>query len=121
MPVRSLTSPVLKWPDAPKVRQALTNWVEKIIRERPDIIRIGYFGSYARGDWGVGSDLDLIIILEDSEKPFEERAGEFDNAELPVPVDTLVYTRKEWQALKDKRNFFRRLKNEAVWVYLPKS
>ena len=29
--------------------------------------KIVLFGSYARGDWGVGSDLDLVIILDSSD------------------------------------------------------
>ncbi len=63
MPVRSLSSSVLKWPDHESVSQKLRVWVEEILRNRTDIVSVGYFGSYARGDWGVGSDLDLLIIV----------------------------------------------------------
>ncbi len=118
MPVRSLTSPVLKWPDATTVIKALKLWVEKVINSRPDVVRIGYFGSYARGDWGVGSDLDLVIILQNSDQPFEKRAAEFNALELPVPTDILVYTQEEWQPPKAQRKFFRTLAQEAVWVFL---
>ena len=63
MPVRSLNTPVLKWPDKNTVDQAVRSWsIEQALR-RPELKRIGYFGSYARGDWGVGSDLDLIAVL----------------------------------------------------------
>jgi predicted nucleotidyltransferase len=41
------------------------------------VLEIGYFGSYARGDWGVGSDVDLIVIVAESELPRERRAVEF--------------------------------------------
>ena len=116
MPVRSLTSPVLKWPDAPAVRRALQHWVEKLVKNRSDLTRIGYFGSYPWGDWGVGSDLDLIIILAKSNQPFERRATEFDTLELPVPVDILVYTQAEWQGLKE-RKFFQTMAREAIWIY----
>jgi len=37
-------------------------------------LRIGYFGSYARGDWGVGSDLDLLVIVTAAEEAFEKRS-----------------------------------------------
>jgi uncharacterized protein len=121
MPVRSLTSPVLKWPDAPTVLRALKRWVEKISQNRPDLIRIGYFGSYARGDWGVGSDLDLIVILDNSDQPFEMRASEFNTLELPVPADILVYTQVEYQSLERQRRFFQALVQEAVWIYPPKT
>ena len=117
MPVRSLNSPVLKWPDAQTVVQALTRWAETVTRDRPEVVRIGFFGSYARGDWGVGSDLDLIIIVADSRQPFELRPSGFNTLELPVPADVLVYTQEEWQAMKPARRFFRELEQEAVWVY----
>jgi uncharacterized protein len=117
MPVRSLNSSVLKWPDAQTVAQALKGWAEKVARDRPEVVRIGFFGSYARGDWGVGSDLDLIIIVADSRLPFELRPSEFNTLELPVPTDVLVYTQEEWQAMKPARRFFQELDREAVWVY----
>jgi uncharacterized protein len=52
MPVRSLSSSVFVWPDARTVHQAVGRWAERIGRGRKDVRRIGYFGSYARGDWG---------------------------------------------------------------------
>jgi len=116
MPVRSLTSPVLKWPDAATVIQALKQWVKKLMNTRPEVVRIGYFGSYARGDWGVGSDLDLIIIVSWSDQPFETRPGEFDTLSLPVPTDLLVYTQEEWQTLGQQRSFFQTLDQETIWV-----
>ena len=63
MPVRLLSSSVLKWPDAQTVDRAVRQWAAKVVRSRTDVLRIGYFGSYARGDWGVGSDLDLVILV----------------------------------------------------------
>jgi predicted nucleotidyltransferase len=111
-----LTSSVLKWPDAEKVADALRRWAKKAVQQRPEVLQIGYFGSYARGDWGVGSDLDLIIILKNSEKTFDMRASEWDTADIPVPTDVLVYTQEEWQ----KRPGFLspRLTAEIVWVPL---
>ena len=70
---------------------------------------VGYFGSYARGDWGVGSDLDLVVIVDDSPEPFERRAARWDATGLPVPADVLVYTRAEWERLSARPR-------EVVWV-----
>jgi predicted nucleotidyltransferase len=47
------------------VDAAVRDWAERIIDERPEVLWIGYFGSYARGDWGVGSDIDLIALLRE--------------------------------------------------------
>lgn len=117
MPVRLLNSSVLKWPDAQSVDRAVRQWADRIARQRSDVRRIGYFGSYARGDWGVGSDLDLVIILDDSIQPFEKRSSEWDTAELPVPADVLVYTQAEWRSLRHAERFYQTLMREAVWVY----
>lgn len=118
MPVRSLSSSVLKWPEARTVDHAVRRWAETVRRQRREVIRVGYFGSYARGDWGVGSDLDLVIIVEGSEHPFERRAAEWDATDLPVPADVLVYTEEEWQTLIQARRFHQRVMREAVWVYV---
>lgn len=58
MPVRSLNSSVLRWPDPDSVVKAVRRWAKKYGENKPEVERIGYFGSYARGDAGVGSDLD---------------------------------------------------------------
>lgn len=117
MPVRSLSSSVLRWPDRQVVDQAVRAWAKEMAEERKDILRIGYFGSYARGDSGVGSDLDIIIILERSDLPFVRRAVEWDASKLPVPADLLVYTEDEWRSMKDQGRFYGTVMNEAVWVY----
>ncbi len=117
MPVRSLNSSVLKWPDAKSVENAVREWAARVTHGQRRVCRVGYFGSYARGDWGVGSDLDLLIVVDESEEPFEKRASEWDTTELPVPVDLLVYTRKEWESLDRRQRFYQTLMREAVWVY----
>jgi predicted nucleotidyltransferase len=117
MPVRSLSSSVLKWPDIQTIDQALRRWTEKAVQKRTGVLQVGYFGSYARGDWGVGSDLDVIIIVENSEQPFEKRSMAWDTVELPVPTDVLVYTQEEWQSFSQERRFHQTLLRETVWVY----
>lgn len=52
MPVRSLSSSMLRWPDRETVDRAVRRWAEEVARRKPEVVRIGYFGSYARGDWG---------------------------------------------------------------------
>jgi uncharacterized protein len=118
MPLRSLNSSVLKWPDRLSVEQALRSWVGAEARRHPGLLRLGYFGSYARGDWGVGSDLDVIAVVQGTAAPFEKRGRDWDFCRLPVPVDLLVYTQEEWRSLQEGDEYFvRRLNREAVWIY----
>jgi predicted nucleotidyltransferase len=69
MPVRSSSSHVLRWPDESDVRKAAEQLAEQALRARPELIRLGYFGSYANGTWGVGSDLDLIGVVSECREP----------------------------------------------------
>lgn len=118
MPVRSLNSSVLKWPGKEAVVSSLLEWTKEIVKNRKDIVKIGYFGSYARGDWGVGSDLDIIVIVEKSEIPFDKRSAEWDTKEISVPVDLLVYTSEEYESLKASNSgFSRAIEKEVKWIY----
>ena len=114
MPVRSLNSSVLKWPDRPTIDSALRDWVAQLIRSRREVLRVGYFGSYARDDWGVGSDLDLVIVVNSSSQPFVRRSAEYDATTLPVPADVLVYTEDEWRSMNAQSA--RPLEREIIWI-----
>ncbi len=117
MPAKSLRSSVFKWPDRATVVGALRAWLAAERHRHPGLLRFGYFGSYARGDWGVGSDLDLVAIVADSAEPFERRAAGWHTEELPVPAELLVYTRAEWAKLEEEGGrFLRTMEAEAVWV-----
>ena len=99
MPVRSLNSSVIKWPDLQMVDRVARDWVAQQVSRHAGVVRAGYFGSYARGDWGPGSDLDLILIVENSERSLWERPLQWDTLDLLLPVDLLVYTQDEWSAM----------------------
>lgn len=116
MPIRSLHSSVLKWPDEHQVVGAFWKWAEQIARLHDNVVRIGYFGSYARGDWGVGSDLDIVILLDSSEDPFMHRASGFDLQDLPVPADVLVYTLEEWKSFRARQPGYENLYSEIKWM-----
>lgn len=105
-------------PDREAVEAALRRWIPQELLRHPEAIRIGYFGSYARGDWSVGSDVDLLAIVRDSSRPFAERAVDWDKLRLPVPADLLVYTVAEWSAQQEEGSSFARvIAHEAVWLW----
>ena len=118
MPVRSLNSSVLKWPSREAVDLAVRSWTTEQVQQRPEIVRLGYFGSYARNDWGVGSDLDLIAVVNETCESFERRSINWDLNGLPVPAEIIVYSLLEWEDLEKKdTKFARMLKSEAIWTF----
>jgi hypothetical protein len=116
MPVRLLNPFVLRWPDAEAVDNAGKRWVTAQLPKSNRILRTGNFGSYARGNWGVGSDVDLILIVDSSNLPFERRPIEWDATALPVHSDLLVYTLDERENLAGR--FRNTLEREAVRMYM---
>lgn len=117
MPVKSSSSSVRRWPDRRDVEEAARSWAHYERGRRPDLVRLGYFGSYARGDAGVGSDLDLVAVVADSSVPFERRAADWDLNALPVPAEILVYTTREWTALLERGGRFAEvLRYETKWL-----
>ncbi|MGH9257001.1 MAG: nucleotidyltransferase domain-containing protein [Vicinamibacterales bacterium] len=108
---------MLVWPDRDQVDRAVRRWAAGESRTRSPLRRLGYFGSYARGDWGVGSDLDLVAVVSETAEPFERRALAWDLGALPVPAEILVYTEAEWRALVARGGrFARTLDHEVVWI-----
>ncbi len=83
-------------------------------------LSIYIFGSYAWGNPDANSDIDLLIIVEESGKPVYKRAIEgytvlFD---LNIPKDILVYTKSEFAELSsDKTTLCHKIKNEGIKIY----
>jgi predicted nucleotidyltransferase len=96
----------------------LSGWAATTAAQHSELERLGCFGSFARGDWAVGSDLDLVAVVASSNKPFERRAADWDLNALPVPADLLVYTRDEWDRLQRQGDRFpATLARETIWLY----
>ena len=118
MPVKSSRSSVLVWPKREEVHRALTIWATALAEGQENVSAVGYFGSYAKGDHGVGSDLDLVVLLTHSDKPPERRALRWPLEALPVGADVLAYTLEEWQSgVQEGARMFKMLGATTVWVW----
>lgn len=118
MPVRSLRSSIWRWPSRDEVDAAFRQWVSEHEQELEGAIAIGYFGSYARDEAGGGSDLDVVLVLKNSDLPFIQRSQRWDFLALPVPVEAQIYTQAEWQQLAvNQPRFYTTLCRETVWVF----
>jgi predicted nucleotidyltransferase len=89
--------------------------------EHPEVLRVILFGSFARGDYGTRSDLDLLIVLSHSSQSQHERLGDFLRCAPKYPADMLVLTEAELESrLADGDLFLRRALSEGI-VLSPES
>jgi predicted nucleotidyltransferase len=63
---------------------------KKLFRDKYHIIRIGIFGSYARGEQNINSDIDLLVEFEDNTQDLYDlklQLRGFFNSKLGIEVD----------------------------------
>lgn len=72
-----------------KILDEVKECLEKIYGDK--LKGIILYGSYARGDFTDGSDIDLIILLEYMTEPLKEREKYFDEIwKLDLKHDTVI-------------------------------
>lgn len=75
------------------------------------------FGSFARGDYGPFSDVDLLIIVEKTEKKPAERILPYLNPSLPFDVEPRVLTEQEFlEMARNKRMFVKEILENGVFL-----
>ncbi|NLO05016.1 MAG: nucleotidyltransferase domain-containing protein [candidate division WS1 bacterium] len=107
----------------PKVQASdLPEAVHEVIRkivEGYDPEKIIVFGSYARGDWNDDSDLDVLVVKDTEERPFD-RIGSVSVFCWPreLAMDILVKTPGEIEDELRKRELFtREVMREGIVVH----
>lgn len=66
------------------------NQNKKLFRDKFHIIRIGIFGSYARGEQNIKSDIDLLVEFEDNTRDLYDlklQLKEYFYSNLGIEVD----------------------------------
>ncbi|HSR12516.1 MAG TPA: nucleotidyltransferase domain-containing protein, partial [Thermodesulfobacteriota bacterium] len=84
-----------------------------LIARKEEILEISLFGSLARGDYGIGSDADIYILLKNDARRFTDRIAEFGGyfSGAGVAVEVFPYTVDEIRAKKDE-GFMRTIEKE---------
>lgn len=91
-------------------------WSRSLRESNPHVRRIGLFGSYAKGTYGPGSDLDIILIMDASTEPrWFMRSAAIDTAGLGVGADLFIYTESEMARMQKTSGWFRHIMEEALW------
>ncbi len=103
----------------------LTETVESLKTLNP--LKIVLFGSAARGETHEWSDLDILIVLDDDKIPesYEEKMKlklavrkTIREQSYKIPIDLLVYTKPEYNAIKAQNSsFIREISMEGKTLY----
>lgn len=65
----------------------------------PELLAVGVFGAYGRGEDGVGRHLDLRLILRECSQPIRDRLRRWGTGSLPLACDVLIHSLAEWRSL----------------------
>lgn len=85
-----------------------------------DPLKIYLFGSYAWGKPTEDSDLDFLVIVDQSDESPYERAvtGHLALIGMPISKDIKVYTKEEFsRRSKDKTSLSYKIKHEGKALY----
>lgn len=84
----------------------------------PHVLKVFLIGSFARGDYGARSDLDLLVVLRASDRSIPERLDELLKYTPAFPTDLLPLTQKEVEArLEADDPFLRRALQEGILLW----
>ena len=86
------------------MRHALDDHVRTLARDHPELEEAILFGSLAHGTPAPGSDVDLLLILSASDRPFLDRIPRFLPSGFPVGLDVFPYTRDEVERMQAEGN-----------------
>jgi predicted nucleotidyltransferase len=113
---RSSNSVKVFFADKERVLREVRAWAREL-KKRPEVEKVGLFGSYATGTCGPRSDADLLILLRTSDKPFCDCIPEFLPSGLSVPCDVFPYTTGEIESpQRDHSPWIQHILKEAVWL-----
>jgi hypothetical protein len=97
---QSLSSVEIKSSNQDTVAQSVSNYIDWLRKEHPEVVRIIWFGSRVNGLPTPGSDVDLCIVVMSSNKSRRDRIPDYLPVGFPVGIDLFVYTIEEFKQLR---------------------
>jgi len=92
--------------DRDSLLRELESIAEQIGSNDPTVCEVRLYGSFWTGNFTPLSDLDLLILVSDSEQRFLQRSDAYRDYFLHLPLDTdiKVYTLQEVEVMKEQGN-----------------
>jgi len=103
----------------PNERKAVAGFVDLLQRRHPDrVLQVMLFGSKARGDSTAGSDIDILIIVDQDDWRFSHAISDLA-ADISLEYDVLVAPRvigqERWKRMTGFRSsLYRNIVAEAI-------
>jgi predicted nucleotidyltransferase len=99
----------------------LTNLQDELTRVKLILIEMGaqkiiLFGSSIRGELGLMSDIDLLVVIE-SDKDFIERLSYFYQKIQPIDIDILIYTPCEFLRMMEENLFIQHIVKKGKIIF----
>ena len=117
MPEKSSNSVKVVFADKNKILRQLADYTIKVKQSRPEVEKVGLFGSYATDTFGPASDVDLLIILRQNSKRFLDRIPDYLPENLSVSCDVFPYTNEEIEKMKQEGTpWIRHVLKEVTWL-----
>ena len=114
---KSSNSVKVVFADKDKILRQLEDYTIKVKHPRPDVEKVGLFGSYATDTFGPASDVDLLIILRQSSKRFMDRIPDYLPENLSVSCNVFPYTNEEIEKMKQENMpWIRHVLKEVTWL-----
>ena len=103
----------------PNEERAVNSFVERLFDRYPDRIRqVVLFGSKARGDSGVWSDIDILVITDDEDWRFQHAISNVASRvslENDVLIGPRVVGQERWGRMRKERfSLYRNIAAEGI-------
>ena len=104
---------------APNERQAVERFVDTLLQQYPErVLEVMLFGSKARGDSTLYSDIDILLIVDDADWQFSHVISTIA-AQVSLEYDVLIgprlIGRERWESMKRRRfSLYRNITAEGI-------
>ena len=75
---------MIKSVDSARIRAAADAYAAHLMATRPEVEEVVIFGSFERGNYAPGSDLDVFVILSRDARPVRDRIHSHGVSSMPV-------------------------------------
>jgi len=84
----------------------------------PEVMTVRLIGSYHRGDFGPFSDVDIVVVVEESDQRFMDRCEKYRPSSFPVALDLFVYTESEVRTMRQSAHpFWRHIEQNHTLLF----